>query len=210
MKKLLFALCALAAIALLTPSAGFAQWQNRIGIYTTSTAGAANIYPAPAAFSQFTIYFILTNPTRNGTPMTSVKGWEYKVTISGDPEGLVRTADTLPANIVNLGDANDPYNATYLVGMATPKAVTDNMAVLHSWTFLMINNAEPYYFYLSPLPPELATNDGELTFLDGSDTTIPGAASQDDYANPVFAVGGVTDPVGVQSETFGGVKALFR
>jgi hypothetical protein len=210
MKKLLFALCALAAIALLTPSAGFAQdWQNRIGVYTTATAAGTDINPMPAAFSQFTVYFVLTSPTENGVPMTSIKGWEYKVTVAGPAGGLVKVGETFAGQNVNIGDTSNIFTgATYLLGLAAPTPVVNGMVMLHSWTLLVTNVSSPYLFYLSPATP--ATFAGRLAFLNATNGKIPADGSQTDFADEVFAVGSVTDPVAVETESFGAVKALFR
>jgi hypothetical protein len=131
------------------------------------------------------------------------------VTISGTPGGLIHLSDNLPADAVNNGDANDPYNATYLLGTATPIPVVNNMVVLHSWSFLMVNNSASYYFYLSPLPPDVASFDGRLGVLDADNNALAASASMDDYRNPVFVIGEM-DVRGIESESFGSFKALFR
>lgn len=213
MKKLLFALCALAAFALLTPSAGFAQWENRIGIYSTSALAATSLNPSPANDAVFSLYFVLTNPTVNGSPVVSCKGWEYRVTIVGAAGGLERYTDVLPAGAQNFGNASDPYDSSYALGLATPLPVTIvndlGRVVLHRWSMHMVDNAAPYYFYLSPASP--ASFPGRLAYLNGTGgAQIAASGSQGNYADPVFVIGGQTVPVATQSESFGAVKALFR
>jgi hypothetical protein len=207
MKKLLFALCALAAIALLTPRAGFAQWENRIGIYTTPTAGAAFIDPAPALATNFYLYFVLTYPTDAGVPMAFVKGFEFNVTIvTGASGDFVRNQETYPTTGVNVFDSSDPYNATYANGYGVPIPVTDNAVVLLTWRAKIYDATDPYIFYLSP--PLVPTFPGHLAVLNSSNTPISADGSTPLYTDPVFAIGAVT--VANESATFGGVKALFR
>jgi hypothetical protein len=209
MKKLLFALCALAAIALLTPSAGFAQWENRIGIYTSAAAADVSINPAPAIGTNFFIYFVLTNPTEAGAPMTFVKGFEFKVSIVGGASAdFLRNLETYPTPGINIGDVSDFYNSTYLCGYGSPVPVVDGKVLLLTWRARIYDDTDPYNFYLSPADP--ASFPGHLAFLNSSNVPLQADGSQPLYTDPVFTVGGVPDPVATESASFGGVKALFR
>jgi len=205
MKKLLFALCALAAIALLTPSAGFATWQNRIGIYNTVTATATRVDPAPMAI--FYVYFVLTSPIdAAGAPAAFIKGYEFAVTVTGPADGLLKMTDIgLPTGI-DLGVSDDYFNATYFVGLGTPQPVTNNMIVLQTWKMKYLDNSAPYYFYLAPFP--IPSFPGDLATLDGAGVMVRAKGSADLYTTAVFAIG--ADTVPNESATFGSVKALFR
>jgi len=110
---------------------------------------------------------------------------------------------------VNIVDTSNIFTgATYLLGLAAPAPITNGMAVLHSWTLPVTNNSSPYLFYLSPATP--ATFAGRLAFLNATNGKIPADGSQDDFGDPVFAVGIEWLARAVETESFGAVKALFR
>ena len=94
MKKLLFAVCALAAISLLAPSAGFANtpdpavWNNRIGFYTTATADGVSL-PSMAPFTGFNVYMVLCNPTAEDGSSAAVDAYECTVTVTGPAAAVV-------------------------------------------------------------------------------------------------------------------------
>lgn len=210
MKKLLFAVCALAAISLLAPSAGFAQeFVNRIGIYTTNTAGAAFITPTPSI--PFNIYFILTNPILDdglGAPVTSLNAFELKVTIDGPPGVLFKLSQTLLPNAINVANDGNPYSAEYAVGAAAPVPVVGAQCVLMSWNVLT-SNAGPFYFYLNPTSAPGVPGKMAINAKVGANVVLVGCTpSSGAFASPAFALGDVTVPV--ESASFGGVKALFR
>jgi hypothetical protein len=76
MKKLLFAVSALAALSLLAPSTGLAQAQNVLGLYADEAATTNNIEGA-TPFSQHNIYMVIENPyNTSGTPkLASWAAW---------------------------------------------------------------------------------------------------------------------------------------
>ena len=209
MKKLLFAVCALAAISLLAPNAGFAQeWKNRIGIYTTATATDDHFATNPVG--QFNIYFLLTSPQMDdGTPITQLDAFEFKVTITGTPGMFFKLAQTLPPNSLNVGQDSDAYAAEYAVGAASPFPVTGGIAQLMSWNCMVVGGG-PFSFFLNQtsapsLPGHLAIS---IPLEGGSAQLVACEPSSGDFASSVFGIG--SDPTGVENETFGSVKALFR
>jgi len=205
MKKLLFALCALAAIALLTPSAGFAQWQTRIGIYASATADSTRIDPAEGAF--FYVYFVLTSPLdADGAPATAIKGYEFTVTVTGPVEGLVKFTDLTFPNTIDLGTSTDYANSSYFAAAASPQPVTNGMIVLRTWKMKSFDSSAPYYFFVAPY--SVPTFAGDLAILDGAGRKVRARGSADLYTTAVFAIG--DDTVANESATFGSVKALFR
>lgn len=211
MKKLLFAVYALAAISLLAPSAGFAQdFVNRIGIYTTDTAGAAFINPAPLG-TPFNIYFVVTNPKLDagaGAAVTAIDAFEFIVTINGPANLLFKLSQTLLPNSLNVGQDGNPYNAEYAVGAAAPVPVTGGQRVLMSWNVLL-SSPGPFLFYLNPTTAPAIPGKMAIEAVIGSEVQlVPCMPSSGAFANPVFALGSTVVPV--ESASFGGVKALFR
>lgn len=181
-------------------------WRNRIGIYASPDAVGTVVHPVLAA--SFYIYFILTNPTAgDGSPITAVKGWEYTVTVTGPEEGFVRFVDLLPPTCFNIGNADDPFNATYFAAMETPQPVSNQKITLHRWTLRLFDDSAPYYFYLSPCldNPSIA---GRMAFMDAAGHPVAADGSTDDYYVPVFSIGEFK--VGAESEIVGAVRALFR
>ncbi len=210
MKKLLFAVCALAAISLLAPNAGFAQeWQNRIGIYTSATADAATYATTPVG--QFSLYFVLNYPKlADGTDVTQLDAFEFVVTITGTAGTFFKLAQTLPPNALNVGVDSDPFNANYAVGAASPFPVTNHMATLMTWNCMALG-AGPYSFFLHQttapaIPGHMAIN---VPLEGGNVELVACDPSSGDYAEAVFTIG-TTPPNAVENETFGAVKALFR
>lgn len=209
MKKLLFAVCALAAISVLAPDAGYAQWENRIGIYADDAAGSASIETTPL-FTPFNIYFILSAPREDdGTPFTAIDAFQFRVTMDGPAGGVFRLSENirLPGQ-VTVGEHSNPYDSDYSTGGAAPLPVVNDRVVLMDWQ-LMANNAGPYVMYLVPsvvasVPGQLAFNitTGEGAILQGA---MPSSGAMD---VAVFGIGTGVTPT--ESETFGAVKALFR
>lgn len=208
MKKLLFAVCALAAISLLAPNAGYAQWENHIGIYTT--AGAADHCFATTPLTPTNIYFVLSNPRLpDGTAVTGINAFELKVLIDGPAGSMFRLAETLTApGAINVGSAADPYNAEYLVGWAGTIPVVGGYCSVMTWNVLFLASG-PFYFRLAPTTsPSVA---GKMAFNTpvGEDAVLVGCMpSSEDFANPVFSAGDCV--VSTETSTFGNVKALFR
>jgi hypothetical protein len=214
MKKLLFAVCALAAISLLAPSAGFADaWQNRIGIYTTDTATAANIAATPL-FTPTNLYFVVSNPqfADGSGPMPSIDAFEFKVSVQ-PPSGFFVLSVTKPAGIVDVGAGADLVNGTfeYQGGWPAGLPVVNGVVSVMSWS-IMFQAAGTYNFYLNPVT--IPTHAG---FMAVNYTTPPPAEtpfladcmpSSGAFADPVFTVGGTNTPS--ESASFGSVKSLFR
>lgn len=209
MKKLLFAVCALAAISLLAPNAGFAQvWENRIGMYSAPDAldAGTHAYLTPALFTPTNVYTVLTSPVLNGSPVTTIDG--YELTMTWTPgTGLLNLGDTYPVNALDV----DGTTWGYAVGFATPLTVTGNQVLLAT-TSIMCTAGVQNDMFLHPatvqsLPGFMAANvpDGS-----GGATLIPCTPSSGDFDDGAadFSLFGTT--VGLETSTFGGVKALFR
>jgi hypothetical protein len=131
MKKLLFAVCALAAISMLTPSAGFAQFENRIGLYTTPTADAAHLNTL-ATFTPTNLYLLAINPRNSdGSAATFVDAFECTMTVTGP--AYLGLSQTLPTGALDV----DSATLGFAVGFATPSAVTNGIVLLMTWNIMM-------------------------------------------------------------------------
>jgi hypothetical protein len=213
MKKLLFAVCALAAISLLAPNAGFAQpdpavWSNRIGIYTTQDAQSASV-TSMGAFSTFSLYMVLCNPTNaDETPATVVNGFECTVNFTGPAYFLLNTTLAGAGGL----DIDSSVNG-FAVGWADPGLpVTNGLVHLVTWQFMLqapANSSTPFRAYMGPAT-QPSVPGGYMAINVPTSTTLlrPCLPSSGDFAQMVFAIG--ETPVAIQSATFGDVKALFR
>ena len=208
MKKLLFAVCALAAISLLAPDAGYAQWENRIGIYTTATAGDDHVGTTPVGVPM-NIYFVASSPKfEDGSPVPFVDAFEFRVLLDGPAGSSFRLAETMPPGTINVGNNADHYNSEYVAGFPTPITVTGGYASLMSWNMMFLS-AGPWYFRLGLTNIPSVAGLIALNYTDESGATLIGCLpSSGDFDLPVFAVG--DDVVAIENSTFGGVKALFR
>lgn len=208
MKKLLFAVCALAAISLLAPDAGYAQWENRIGIYTSATAADDHIGTTPVGVPT-NIYFVVSSPRfGDGSPVPTIDAFEFRVLLDGPAASSFRLGEVLPSGAINVGDQSNHYNAQYVVGLAAPVSVVDDYVSVMTWNVMFLA-AGPWYFRLGLTDNPSVTDHMAINYTDANGATLIGCLpSSGDFASAVFAVG--DDVVGVESSTFGGVKALFR
>ena len=213
MKKLLFAVSALAALSLLAPSVGFAQdAANQVGIYTETTGFTSNINDI-AVGGQFNAYLVLTNPinedfnggTGTSVPVTGIDGFEVAVMM---PEGLTFLAlqTLLPPDALNVGTAPD-----FIVGLGNSFPVVDTAAVLVTWLFASIDGGE-YQLFLGAT--STARFPGFMSIVDaGDDDSDPGQIvypANNNFDDPAFAVNSANVVVPVENESWGDVKALFR
>lgn len=155
------------------------------------------------------VYLVLTKPTKlldGGAPCVSVKAFE--VSLFFNPiGGIFKLADVLGGEGINIGDAiniQDGY-LEYIVGFAEGYPVIDEAFTLISFTFLNTNTSMVEVTLGEVCCPSLP---GEIAFLPSSppvEIMHPVSGSFDD---PVFLFNGMA--VGVENESFGSVKALFR
>jgi hypothetical protein len=207
MKKLLFVATALAAISLLAPSSGFAQWENRIGVYTDQDPAAGSAELTVAASTPTNIYFVLTNPVNRGTPVQRVEAFEFRV----DAEPLAtffKLNESFPTQGINITTYPD-----YVVGFAAPWPVTNNRVTLMTWQVMVLNTAT-HKLFLNLIPaPTIA---GRIAYQDADGATgqklvaATPSVSSGTLGDNVFAINGTLDPTAEESESWGSVKALFR
>ncbi len=215
MKKLLFAVSALAALSLLAPSAGFAQGAfNQLGVYTDIAGGGDNVNVTVPMYTAFTAYLVVTNPYNtefddglgniSERAVHRVSAFECQVRwVAG---GGIITGTTIPNLGVNFGTPPD-----YIVGYDTPIDVVGGAGVLISWTILVgdIDSHEIFMdIFSSPSIP------GAMAIADGDDVN-PGDLVQvfpasGGFANPVFGINPVPPVVAIEEASWGNVKSLFR
>ncbi|MFT5316411.1 MAG: hypothetical protein ACI9UK_002257 [Candidatus Krumholzibacteriia bacterium] len=213
MKKLFFAVFALAALSLLAPSTGFTQtaW-NQLGIYADPTGDPASANVSPTIGDQFTGYLVLTNPvneffnggTGTAVPITAVDGFECNIAFP--PSASFFTLSTVfAANAIDVGVKPD-----FVVGFSESAPVTGNAVVLVTWTFLALAPG-PHDFFLDITA--LPSIPGVMAVVDANDpenaNLQPVYRSTNDANVPVFSVTG-DNAIANETQTFGGVKSLFR
>jgi hypothetical protein len=209
MKKLLFVVSALAAFSLLAPSSGFAQWENKIGIYTTAVAPeSGGTSMTLAASTPTNIYFVLTNPMNGGQEVQSVEAFEFKVAYNPSAT-FFKLAESFPVDALNVGTAPE-----YVVGYASPVAVgADRQITLMTWQCMILTPTQHDLFIELPSIPSLA---GSLAYQDADalsgDLLVAATSSSNDYAAKVFSFNPAAgeEPIATENESFGNVKALFR
>lgn len=204
MKKLFFAMSALAALSLLAPSSGVAQEPyNEIGIYTTTTPTPANDEASyyGALPGQFECYLVITNPFNTVTtmaPIVELGGFECHIAL---PLGFQIFSSTLPAGTINF--TSPP---TFFVSGSIP--VTDNRSLLATLSIATFTGTDGLV-YLEPVP-SAPSIPGSIAITDAGDNfqLIEAFPSSDDLANPVFGIN--HDVIPSQDESWGDLKAMFR
>lgn len=196
MKKLvvilLVSLMATSAFAVVDPD------PNMIGVYFDVDA---NVNSAPqGVFALFDMYVILTNPT-----MPQIDAFEFKYDMVGP--NVIKNTQTLPAGALDVGAGGQTAaSGSIIAGLATPLDCTP-ATILVSWTYYVLA-LDPLEIFIgasepSSMPgglPVIQEAGGDLMTV-GTSTGGPGI--------PVAVVNGDA-PVAVESNTWGGVKSLYR
>jgi hypothetical protein len=212
MKKLLFAVSALAALSLLAPSTGFAQhmYDNQLGLYMTNDG--TGITGSDDIGSPIACFLVLTKPANAaGVPWTGIKGIELQLVFDPAPAGnLFKTGDALNGDGLNIGDVNNLANGylEYIVGFAAEIPKVDEACLLVSFTFIhtvpgVIN------VFLGPITSRIPSLEDAMSFVSPESTLDEMYSSSGDRDAPIFTFGGGT-VVPVEGASFGTVKALFR
>ena len=200
MKKLLFAVSALAALSLLAPSTGLAQATNVLSLYADEAATMNNI-DGMAPFSQADIYLVVTNPFNDarGTAIDFLGGVEFAVL----PTNALVLSITWPVDVTDVGTGNN-----HIVGFGQPLAVTDGMATVCTINFLYQSaTSEPGQFMLAPTVP--ASIEGAMAVLD-SGWLGDIVAQMPPYESFDYMVFGINQMVATDAVTIDAVKALYR
>jgi hypothetical protein len=199
MKKMLFAVSALAALSLLAPSTGLAQSTNILGIYADE-AGTANSINPQAPFSPVDLYVVCHNPYNPVTelPITAINGIEFGLTL----DNILSLGTTFPVNATDIGGS--PTNI--VAGFATPTTVIDGTVVLATINCL-VQSAGPGYIGMTPATPSSAP--GFMATLDAavSGQIIPLLPPYESFDYHVFAF---NEEVATEPASLGSLKALYR
>jgi hypothetical protein len=209
MKKLLFAVSALAALSLLAPSSGFAQhvYFNQVGLYTTSSGLGTNITGTNDVGVPVSVFLVLSKPAQGESVFPGVKAFECQLNFN--PIGnIFKLGDALAADGLNIGDTDhiaDGY-LEYIVGFSDVVALTaDQSIALVSFTFMNLN-VVPVNITLGP--PSVPSIPGQMAFLPPSPPLVAMYSAGGAPDAPVFTFNG--QAVAVENESFGAVKALYR
>ncbi|MBU2499855.1 hypothetical protein KJ682_00865 [bacterium] len=170
---------------------------DRIGIYFDE---AADQFCSEDTAGFFNGYLVFT-----GLSSSAIRGWEAKITFAG---GGALTAATPRGLFI---DAATRANE-YMVGLGQPLLADHGLVVVMDMTFYVFDVLDPFLAYVGPIyfhsTPELLP-----AYLDGEDVELvkPLIPSQGTILDPVLIVNGqCSGPVDAESESWGGVKGLFR
>jgi len=200
MKKLLFAVSALAALSLIAPSTGFAQATNTLGIYvdeagTLNSGDVTNFVPVD-------IYMVLHGPMTPGmTAVNNIGGVEFKITAVG---ATVLTF-TYPVNVVDISDALGNHAAGF--GEALPVGA-NGATVVCTLNVLPTNATGAAVFTLAP--NDLASIPGAMAYLDWDVTSDNIYACLPPYESFDYDVCVLNGTVATEETTMDGIKALYR
>ena len=212
MKKLFFAVSALAALSLLVPSAGFAQheFSNQVGLYLTPD-GFGETGTMTVGDEVF-VFLVLTRPTDvlNGElPYEDILGFELRLYFS-DPTVLFKSTTFFPtgAKVIGGDETWDDGYLEYYVVMADDFPVTEESVVLIKFGFVAFS-ANPVLVTLGPTITNPAV-EGQMTFMAVSPDLRAMYPSSGSFDDPVFTFNVEGGAVPTENESFGSVKALFR
>lgn len=206
MKKLLFAVSALAALSLLAPSTGFAA-TNHMSLFA-DTHGTMNEVAGAAPYSQMPVYLIVMdpynddpfNPDVDPGPVAFLGGVEFAIPA---PTNAVILSYAWPVDVTDVGTGEN-----HIVGFGAPVAVNDGIAVVATLTVLYSSaTGDPAFFTLAPADP--VSIEGYMACLDsGDEGKIIGLLPRyDSFDYHVFSING---SVATEPTTMDGVKALYR
>ncbi|MCP4290807.1 MAG: hypothetical protein GY780_03110 [bacterium] len=205
MKKLLFAVSALAALALLAPSTGFAQGAyNQLGFYTDGDMSGTSV-SGVAPYGQVSCFLVISNPWNTDTDQSidSIGGFEYSITLD---DGLLILSTDFVGDALDI----DSSNTNDIVGIGNPYPVGAGGYIHIATKVVMyqVTDGEPKFIKLGPAVP--ATNPGYMVILDGngSGDEINMHPSSGDWDDPVFGFNGTV--VANEETSFGNLKALYR
>jgi len=210
MKKLLFAVSALAALALLAPSTGFAQHvhPNQVGLWEFSDGTGANgtfVVGDPVV-----VFLVLLKPEKDGIPYDTINAFECQLNFN--PAGnLFKLGEVFPPQAINVGDIGNIGMGylEYIVGLGADYPVTSESVDLLAINFM---HTAPGQIEVSLSPTSAPSIDGQMAYqsVEGDLRIMYSAGGEDGNPDdiPVWIFDGNATPI--QTESFGSVKALFR
>lgn len=204
MKKLLFAVTALAALSLLAPSTGIADtYYNQLGVYTDEAKTSSYMDAAQNSFNL--LYVVLSNPYNDdsGELLTSIKGFEFKTVIGAEILEIALTW-SLP-DALDVGGAGGAGN--HIVGLGSPVEVPANgLITLCTINYMVMNDTVPGLVHFAPATP--SSIEGKMVILDANSVWTPLYPASSTFANPVFGFN--TTIVATETVSMDGIKALYR
>lgn len=200
MKKLAFALTALAALSLLAPTPGSAQ-QATLGLYLDN---AATTYEqASVAPGLITVYLCMVDHD-----IAALYGYEYGFTVDGT--AVVTTVTNQGNGPIDVGGNTVPNN--HIVGLASPMSTTPVTVVAEISVFVMDGTVT--YFTLHGAEPNSVP--GSVTpalLLAGDQIVRAGVSGWDaDLQEPTvcLSINEVDTVVATDEITLDGIKSLYR
>ena len=201
MKKLLYAVSALAALSLLAPSTGLAEATNILGLFADEGATTNTITGATPS-STHNIYVVVINPYNENQE-------ESVAFISGVEFGF--TATNGFALGMNFAVANTDVGGgigNHIAGFGEPLAVTDGMAVVATMIFLYSapDAGTPAYLSLNPATPSTIAD--HMACVDFNVTErVALLPPFENFDYNVFSINGV---VSTEDSSLDQVKAMYR
>jgi hypothetical protein len=208
MKKLLFAVSALAALSLLAPSTGFAQhmYDNQIGLYTTPDGMGAT--GTDQVSTPVNLYLVLTRPAAvDGTPYAGITAFDCQLNFN-PIGGIFVTNNALNGEGFNIGETGAIAEGylEFIVGFAdVVTAEPDGSLLLVTLQFIN-SNIDRVDVTLSPA--SIPSIPGTMGFLPVDPPLVEMFPSSGSYDDPIFSFNAEATPV--EEESFGSVKALYR
>lgn len=215
MKKLLFAVSALAALALLAPSTGFAQnphqYDNQVGLFMN--ADGTGETGTNVIGSGVFVYMVLLNPVDDqnaSTPYPDINAFECSLFFDPVPNNnlfLLQTA--LPEGSVDIGPSKDINSGRldFIVGISDGQEVpvVDGSVTLATFNFM---NLSAGTFDVSMGPSPAPGIPDQMVYQSETGQLRIMYQASGEAGGPVFQFNG--SAVAVENESFGSVKALFR
>ncbi len=203
MKKLLFALCALATLAIMVPVPGFAQteYNGVMGIYFDTDA---LVYETTsAAFVMVPTHIMLTEYT-----LAAVHGYEFGYEIAGNH--MVSGTTLMGEGPIDVG--GEPGN--HIVGLNAPMAAVGPTILTTLTIFVMdelpiaftLKGAEPNSGAPGATNPNVVAPPGDIlvaTYLSASDPGDPSVPAICAYING-------TGVIAADEASWDSVKSLYR
>ena len=195
---LLVGLMATSAFAVLDPE------PNMMGLYFDPSADSNCL--TVGASSPFFVYVCVTNPTAGAIDAYEF-GYEFEVP-AGFETSIFRLATTIAAGAANGVDVgiSGPLGGDVIVGLATPLPGGE-VVVVHAFQYML----------LAPMAVDIFLGDSSTPSLPGGLPVIQEAGG--DLMTVGTSTGGPSIPVAsingecvvaVESNTWGGVKSLYR
>lgn len=200
MKKLAFALTALAALSLLAPTPGSAE-QATLGLYLDADAQTYEV--ASLAAGLHTVYVCMVEHD-----VVALYGYEWGFSVTGTG-GMVTAVTNLGTGPIDVG-ADPTYD--HIVGLASPMTCDPVTVIGQIGVFMM--NTEPLYFTLHGASTNSVPGSNTPSLLLDSDRIIRAGTSgwDESLQEPTIclSINEVGTVVATDEVTLDGIKSLYR